>query len=66
MPDFPSIVQEFAWQTEDHVPNLPRVHKFLNHWHKNIQATIQQILISGMDNSGPRTYRSVDEIIGIN
>lgn len=66
MPDYPSIVQEFVWQLEDIVPNIPRTHKFLNHWHHNIEATIQQILLCGMDQSGPRTFRSVDEVLNIN
>ena len=27
MPDYTDIVQEFIWQTNDHAPELPRVHK---------------------------------------
>ena len=43
MPDFNDIVQEFIWQTPDITPELPRVHKFLNHWHKNIDAVIKEV-----------------------
>ena len=30
-----TILQEFIWQTDDLVPDIPRVHKFLNYW-KNL------------------------------
>ena len=40
MPDYDNILQEFVWQTKDVVPEIPRVHKFLDYWHKNIDAVI--------------------------
>ena len=46
VPDYTAIVQEFVWQTEDTVPDIPRVHKFLNYWRESIDATIQQVLVS--------------------
>jgi len=57
MPDHTNLVQEFIWQTEDNTPELPRDHKFLGYWKENIDATIQQILIS-ID--GKAEYRNVD------
>ena len=30
MPDYDNILQEFVWQTKDVVPEIPRVHKFLD------------------------------------
>lgn len=45
IPDY-TLVQEFIWQTEDLVPDVPRVHKFLNYWRESIDATIQQVLVS--------------------
>jgi uncharacterized protein Usg len=44
--DFPLLLQEFYWQTEDIVPDLPRVHRFLNYWRLNIEATIREVNIS--------------------
>lgn len=41
-----TLVQEFVWQTEDLVPDVPRVHKFLNYWRESIDASIQQVLVS--------------------
>ena len=49
LPDYVNLVQEFIWQTEDYVPKLPRVHKFLNYWHKEIDAVINEVSISYND-----------------
>lgn len=57
MPDYNNVLQEFIWQTSDIVPEIPRVHKFLNFWHNNIDAIINEVLIS---HSKKADYRSVD------
>ena len=63
MPDFNDIVQEFIWQTPDITPELPRVHKFLNHWHKNIDAVIKEVQVSYSDyHQGYRAAEIVREI----
>jgi len=46
MPDHKNILQNFIWCTEDFVPEIPRIHKFLNYWKENIQATIQEVSVS--------------------
>ena len=46
MPDYNSIVQDFFWQTEDYIPQLPRIHKFLIYWKDNINAVINEVSIS--------------------
>ena len=45
MPDYRHVLQEFIWQTDDIQPEYPRVHKFLNYWHDNIEAVIEEIKI---------------------
>ena len=45
MPDYRHVLQEFIWQTDDIRPDYPRVHKFLNYWHDNIEAVIEEIEI---------------------
>ena len=45
MPDYQNILQQFIWQTDDVIPEYPRVHKFLNYWHDNIEAVIEEIEI---------------------
>ena len=50
MPDYEHILQEFIWQTADVRPEYPRVHRFLNYWHNNIEAVISEVNIA--DNYG--------------
>ena len=45
MPDYQNVLQQFIWQTDDIRPEYPRVHKFLNYWHDNIDAVIEEIEI---------------------
>ena len=46
LPDYENILQQFMWQTMDVKPKYPRVHKFLNYWHNNIDAIINEVQIS--------------------
>ena len=46
LPDYKNIIQEFVWQTKDVTPELPRVHKFLNFWHHNIEAVISEVFVT--------------------
>ena len=62
LPDYRNVIQEFLWQTEDVVPELYRTHKFLNHWHKNIDAVISEVQIS-INDKAYGTYRNVDHIL---
>lgn len=50
MPSYTSILNEFYWQTEDLVPEIPRVHKFLTYWHEHINAVIKEVQISTASN----------------
>ena len=50
MPAYTHILQEFIWQTSDVRPEYPRVHRFLNYWHDNIEAVISEVNIA--DNYG--------------
>ncbi len=43
MPDYSNILQEFVWQTKDVTPEYPRIHKFLDYWHKEIEAVISEV-----------------------
>ena len=46
MPDYTHILQEFIWQRADVRPEYPRVHRFLNYWHENIEAVISEVNIA--------------------
>jgi uncharacterized protein Usg len=49
MPDYPSVINEFAWQTMDIYPRFPRTKRFLDFWSKNIDAKINQIYLGYTD-----------------
>ena len=46
MPDYHNVLQEFIWETDVYIPKLPRVNNFLNYWHKEIDAVINEVQIS--------------------
>lgn len=46
LPDYNSIIQEFVWRTLDLDPHFPRIHQFLDHWDRNIDAPIKEAFIS--------------------
>ena len=46
MPDYEDIIQEFIWQTKDIQPTYPRVNKFLLYWKNNIDAVINEVVLS--------------------
>lgn len=50
IPEYPSIVNEFIWQTEDYVPDIPRIHQFLNYWKNENLAVIKDVLVSYSNN----------------
>lgn len=45
-PDYRSILNEFVWQTADVVPELFRVHRFLNYWKDQIEAAVEEVTVS--------------------
>ena len=49
MPDYQSLLNEFYCQFDDFVPDIPRVHEFLNYWKDNIEATIKEVRVSIAD-----------------
>jgi uncharacterized protein Usg len=63
--DYTHLLQEFVWSTEDQVPQLHRVHKFLWHWKHNIPAVIREIML-GVNGKPYHNYQSVDEILKLN
>ena len=45
IPDYLSLVNEFIWQTEDQLPDYPRIEKFLNYWDRYIDGPIKEAYI---------------------
>ena len=51
MPDYENILQQLIWQTMDVKPKYPRVNKFLDHWHDNVDAKLSEIIIYDSERS---------------
>ena len=45
IPDHLHIINEFMWQTEDTLPEYPRIKRFLDYWDKNIDGPIKEVYI---------------------
>jgi uncharacterized protein Usg len=63
--DYVNLLQEFTWSTEDQVPELRKIHKFLWHWKHHIPAVIKEIQL-GVNDHAYGHYSSVDQILKIN
>ena len=48
MPDHPSLLQRFMWQTLDVAPEYPRVHQFLEFWRREIDAVIHSVNVTAV------------------
>ncbi|HEY5107149.1 MAG TPA: protein usg [Caulobacteraceae bacterium] len=46
LPDHPTLLQSFLWQTLDVAPEFPRVHRFLGFWRREIDAVIHSVTVS--------------------
>ena len=62
MPDYNHIIQQFIWQTEDVLPQLPRTTRFLDYWKDNIDAVINEVFISYTDYEKGGNFRYSDYI----
>ena len=63
IPDHLHILNEFIWQTEDELPEYPRIKKFLDYWDKNIDGPIKGVYIYDNKHSNVRV---VDRRYSIN
>ena len=63
MPDYLSLVNEFVWQTEDQIPDYPRIERFLKYWDRHIEGPIKEVYIH---DHGEAKVRHVDRRYKIN
>ena len=63
IPDHLHIVKEFMWQTEDQIPNFPRITRFLDYWDKHIDGPIKEVYIY---DQGQSRVRVVDRRMKLN
>ena len=66
MPDYPDLIQLFVWQQYDVAPQFPELHRFLDHWRREVEAALHSIRIAHQHLIGPTEWRAVDGIITVN
>jgi len=59
LPDYPNLLQSFVWQKMDCAPEYPRLHKFLDYWHDNLDGPIHSVRVAGRDLISPSHIRGV-------
>ena len=59
LPDHPSLLQSFLWQTYDLAPKFPRMSRFLDFWKREIEAVIHSVKLAHPDRIASSTWRDV-------
>lgn len=65
MPDYENIIQLFMWQFDDIPPEFKNAHRFLNHWHNNIDAVISEVFLAYSGKYKQVEFNPVDDIFKI-
>lgn len=60
MPDHPTLLQSFVWQTLDLAPRYPRIHQFLDHWRREIEAVIHSVRLATGETLAPPRIDAAD------
>ena len=63
LPDHPALLQRFLWQTLDVSPEFPRVHRFLDHWRREIEAVIHSVTVSAQGLVSPARL-DISRVVG--
>jgi len=58
MPDHPSLLQSFMWQTLDLAPEYPRIRKFLDFWRAEIEAVIHSVRLATGESLAPAQVKA--------
>ena len=63
MPDHPSLLQSFVWQTLDIAPRYPRIHQFLDFWRREIDAVIHSVQLATGETLAPAQVNAAKSYI---
>lgn len=61
-PDYPSLLQLFAWQEYDEAPDFPVLFDFLAFWRRELGANIHSVRIAHDQLIRPAEWRAVDGV----
>ncbi len=65
MPDHPSILQQFIWQTHDRAPGFPELSRFLDYWRREVEATLHSIRVAHDGLIRPAEWRAVNGVLTV-
>ena len=57
MPDHPSLLQTYVWQSLDIAPKFPVLHKFLAFWETSLDGRLHSVKIASAELLKPSRYR---------
>lgn len=60
MPDHPSVLQSFIWQTMDIAPDFPVLKKFLDHWQHRLDGKLHSVKVASKGLIRPAEFLMVD------
>jgi uncharacterized protein Usg len=63
LPDHPSLLQSFIWQTLDLAPSYPRIHRFLDFWRAEIDAVIHSVQLASGETLAPAKVQTASVIL---
>ncbi len=63
IPDHPTLLQSFIWQTLDLAPTYPRIHKFLEFWRAEIDAVIHSVQLATGEQLAPARIQTAKAIL---
>lgn len=63
LPDHPSLLQSFIWQTLDLAPAYPRIHSFLDYWKREIEAVIHSVRLATGETLAPPKLKTAQVIL---
>ncbi|MDX2234457.1 MAG: aspartate-semialdehyde dehydrogenase [Hyphomonadaceae bacterium] len=61
IPDHPTLIQSFVWQTLDLAPRYPRVRQFLDFWKAEIEAVIHSVKLASGEELAPSRVRAATQ-----
>jgi uncharacterized protein Usg len=63
LPDHPSLLQSFIWQTLDLAPEYPRIHRFLDYWKREIDAVIHSVRLASGETLAPARLHTANVVL---
>ncbi|MFN0264067.1 usg protein [Tepidamorphus sp. 3E244] len=60
LPDHPSLLQEFIWQTYDLAPEFPELTRFVTFWQDKIDGPLHSVRYAHKRLIGPNEWKMTD------